>query len=108
MTIVLDVSFNDHQSSQSDSQTSAINEVSRKKVKEKHSAKAVKVAKVKNKVSDIDADSSSPVVEFIAIESLRKPAFRYLATFFIPTACSMHAENNNGWAAIMLIVISRD
>lgn len=54
MTIVLDVSFNDHQSpSNSDSQHSAINEISRKKVKEKHSSKAIKVAKVKNKVSDI-------------------------------------------------------
>lgn len=52
MTIVLDVSFNDQ--SNSDSQNSAINEISRKKVKEKHNAKAIKVAKVKNKVSGSD------------------------------------------------------
>lgn len=51
MTIVLDVSFNDP--SNSDSQNSAIHEISRKKVKEKQNAsssKAIKPAKVKNKV----------------------------------------------------------
>lgn len=47
MTIVLDVSFND----QSDSQNSAINEISRKKAKHNAcSSKVAKVAKVKNKV----------------------------------------------------------
>lgn len=55
MTIVLDVSFSDQQSSSSDSQGSAINnEISRKKVKDKHnenSSKAIKVAKVKHKVN---------------------------------------------------------
>lgn len=51
MTIVLDVSFND----QSDSQNSAINEISRKKAKHNAcSSKAVKVAKVKNKVRIVD------------------------------------------------------
>lgn len=55
MTIVLDVSFSDQQSSSSDSQSSAINnEISRKKVKDKqneNSSKAIKVAKVKHKVN---------------------------------------------------------
>lgn len=54
MTIVLDVSFSDQQSSSSDSQGSAINnEISRKKVKDKHNenSKAIKVAKVKHKVN---------------------------------------------------------
>lgn len=47
MTIVLDVSFSDQQSSCD----SAINEISRKKVKDKsNSSKAIKVAKVKHKV----------------------------------------------------------
>lgn len=58
MTIVLDVSFNDHPqqttSSNDDSQKSAINEISSKKVRDKRNSspsKANKVAKVKNKVS---------------------------------------------------------
>ena len=55
MTIVLDVSFNEQ--SNSDSQNSAINEINRKKVKDKRhesSSKASKAAKVKNKVSFFD------------------------------------------------------
>lgn len=49
MTIVLDVSFNDNQQNSGDSQ----NEISRKKVKHNAcSSKVIKVAKVKNKVSD--------------------------------------------------------
>lgn len=52
MTIVLDVSFNDQSSS--DSQNSAINEISRKKEKDKRhesASKANKAAKIKSKVS---------------------------------------------------------
>lgn len=49
MTIVLDVSFNDQHS---DSQNSVIIENCRKKVAS--SSKSVKVAKVKNKVRNID------------------------------------------------------
>lgn len=55
MTIVLDVSFNEQ--SNSDSQNSAIHEISRKKGKNKRhesSSKANKVAKVKNKVSNLN------------------------------------------------------
>jgi len=63
MTIVLDVSFNDHQQHQqqqqqqsnNDSQQhSAINDISSRKAKDKRNSsptKASKVAKVKNKVS---------------------------------------------------------
>lgn len=48
MTIVLDVSFDDNQQNNGDSQ----NEISRKKVKHNAcSSKVIKVAKVKNKVS---------------------------------------------------------
>lgn len=66
MTIVLDVSFNDHQqqcgsssssnsNNNNNSQHSAIKDVSNKKVKDKHrdnasSSKALKVTKVKTKV----------------------------------------------------------
>lgn len=52
MTIVLDVSFNENQPH--DSQSNSVSEISRKKAKEKQnesSSKAIKVAKVKNKVS---------------------------------------------------------
>lgn len=60
MTIVLDVSFDDNQqqTSNNDSQKSAIKDVGHKKMKDKHrdsngcsSKAALKVAKVKTKVS---------------------------------------------------------
>lgn len=109
MTIVLDVSFNDDQSpSNSDSQqNSPINEISRKK--DRQNARVIKVAKVKNKVSDIDADSSpsSPRrVGFIANEILWKAIIIFHCDFLSFYRCSVHAENNNGWAEIVLHKIS--
>lgn len=72
MTIVLDVSFDDNEQQQhssssnnsnNDSQNSAIKDVSNKKMKDKHrdngcsSKAALKVAKVKTKVSERDENS---------------------------------------------------